>query len=59
MKIYQKLFEKYDLNPSECLFIDDLEANCNGARKAGMEAYRYDGHFEELVGYLKSKGIDL
>jgi len=59
IKIYQKLFEKYDLNPSECLFIDDLEANCNGARKAGMEAYRYDGHFEELVGYLKSKGIDL
>ena len=58
-EIYQKFFDKFDLNPSECLFIDDLEANCDGARAVGMDAYRYDGDFEKLVEYLKSQGINL
>ena len=58
-EIYQRFFDKFDLKPEECLFIDDLEANCQGARNAGMEAYQYDGHFEELLEYLKSKGIKI
>lgn len=58
-EIYRRLFDKYNLNPSECLFIDDREENCGGARNAGMDAYKYDGHFEELMDFLKSKGIDL
>jgi len=58
-EIYLKFFEKFGLNPKECLFIDDLEANCNGSRNAGMDAYQYDGNFEKLVDYLKSQGIKL
>jgi len=58
-KIYTKFFDKFDLNPEECLFIDDLEANCQGARDMGMDSYQFDGHVEELVEFLKSKGIDL
>ena len=58
-EIYQKLLDRYNLNPSECLFIDDLEANCNGAKNAGMDVYRYDGNFEKLLGFLKSKNIDI
>lgn len=58
-EIYQKFFERFDLVPEECIFIDDLADNCQGARDAGMEAYQYDGHFEELVGYLNSKGIEV
>ena len=58
-KIYEKFFDKFDLNPEECLFIDDLEANCQGAKDMGMESYQFDGHVDELVEFLKSKGINL
>lgn len=35
--IYEALFKKYDLNPSECLFFDDREENIEGAKKCGMD----------------------
>lgn len=34
--IYKSLFEKYDLKPEECIFIDDLERNVEAAEKEGM-----------------------
>lgn len=34
--IYQILINKYDINPSESLFIDDVFANVEGAKKAGL-----------------------
>ena len=37
-RIYELLCEKYDLNPEECVFIDDLERNVEGARKFGIKA---------------------
>lgn len=37
-RIYELLCEKYDLVPEECVFIDDLERNVEGARKYGMKA---------------------
>lgn len=58
-EIYEKFFRKFDLNPDECIFIDDLTANCEGAKNAGMRAYCYDGDFDKLVEYLKSIGIDV
>lgn len=36
--IYRHLFEKYQLNPSECIFFDDREANTKAARRLGMQA---------------------
>ncbi len=36
-KIYQKLIEKYDLVPEECVFIDDSQINLLQARKKGMK----------------------
>lgn len=35
--IYQCLFDKYNLNPKECVFIDDRPENIEGGRKLGME----------------------
>lgn len=37
-EIYQALFEKYQLKPEECVFMDDNEKNVIAARKAGMHA---------------------
>jgi putative hydrolase of the HAD superfamily len=35
-RIYEILMEKYNLVPSQCLFIDDLEVNVKAAEAAGM-----------------------
>ena len=34
--IYKALFDKYNLKPSECIFLDDLEKNIKGAEEMGM-----------------------
>jgi 2-haloacid dehalogenase len=39
--IYDHLVETYELTPSQCLFIDDNQANVAGAREAGWQAVRY------------------
>lgn len=36
---YQKVIELSGVNPSETLFIDDLEKNIIGAQKAGLKTY--------------------
>lgn len=41
--IYQLLCERYGLLAEECLFVDDNDDNCEGARVAGMRAVRYTG----------------
>lgn len=35
--IYQRLFDKFNLRPEECLFADDKEENIIGSRAMGME----------------------
>ncbi len=40
-EFYKMLLSKYDLDPEECVFIDDREVNCEGAIKAGMKAIVY------------------
>ena len=52
--IYQYLLETYDLLPSDCLFIDDLDANIAAARKVGMHGIVYsspDQLMKELEPY--------
>ena len=39
VEIYRFVIETNDLNPSETLFIDDLQANIEGASKAGLKTF--------------------
>lgn len=57
-EIYQIFLKRFDLKADECLFIDDMQVNCNGAQREGMQAYCFDGDYEKLVDYLKSQGIE-
>jgi len=41
--IFHALCEKYDLIPEECVFIDDLTANVEAARKSGMQGIVFTG----------------
>lgn len=38
-EIYERLFQKFGLRAEECFFIDDLQANIDGARACGMDGY--------------------
>ena len=40
--IYQALFDQYDLDPRECIFIDDMEANVRTAKDLGMTVIRFE-----------------
>ena len=48
IRIYQYLLETYGLVPEECFFIDDMAANVEGARKAGISGAVFGGDFEEI-----------
>ncbi|WP_299475187.1 HAD family phosphatase [uncultured Roseibium sp.] len=45
-KIYEVLFERNDLKPVDCFFIDDSKANVAAARSVGMSAH----HFQSAAG---------
>ena len=47
-EIYRYLFESCHLNPNECFFIDDLEANINAGRALGMDGLVFTGDIEKV-----------
>lgn len=52
-EIYERLCAKYGLKPEECLFVDDLPQNVEGAKAVGMAGYCYaDGDVNRLKAYL-------
>lgn len=50
--IYNTIIERYDLNPSECVFLDDKIENIEGARECGLNAIQVTTH-EEAVSQLE------
>ena len=57
-KIYYRLFEKFELAPKDCFFIDDSEKNILASRKCGMDGHVFDiNNFEKLTNELKKKNI--
>ncbi|MCD7828097.1 MAG: HAD family phosphatase [Clostridiales bacterium] len=61
-EIYKTLFEKYSLTPSECIFIDDMQRNIDGALKCGMDGICFSPSFEDvtvLIEKLRSKNIKI
>lgn len=56
--IYLKLLNKYHLKASECLFIDDLPINVEGAKNVGIHSFVYKDFsdaYDRLKGYLKGE----
>ncbi len=50
--IYNYVCDKYGLLPEECLFIDDIQENVDGAEAVGMHGYRFTGDIDELWTYV-------
>ena len=53
-KIYDLLFSKYNLNPNECIFIDDKLHNIEMANELGMIGIQYT-NYNKLVKKLGGK----
>lgn len=47
-EIYQYLFNRFDLRPEACFFIDDLEENIQTGRSLGMDGIVFTGDIEAV-----------
>lgn len=52
IKIYEHFLNEYALKADECIFIDDIAVNVEGAKNAKMQAYLYDGNIDKLRLFL-------
>lgn len=61
-EIYEILFSTFSLDPSECVFIDDVEENIEGGKKCGMDGIVFSPAFEDvsvLREKLRNKGVKI
>lgn len=61
-EIYEALFEKFSLNPDECIFIDDVEENIRGGIDCGMDGIVFSPSFDDvsvLKDKLRQKGVKI
>jgi len=59
-EIYMTLYEKFNLKPEECFFIDDVQKNIDGAMATGMDGHcYYHGNIEILKAAMTEKGIKI
>lgn len=59
-EIYEAFCNKFSLDPTECFFIDDLEANIEGAKKYGMKGFVFKApDTTELRKALREQGVNI
>lgn len=51
-EIFDHLCKKYDIEPSEAIFVDDRCDNVEGAKAYGISGYVFDGDAQKLKKYL-------
>ena len=56
-EIFERLYEKFDLEPGQCWFIDDSPANVEGAMCTGMDGTVFYGDVTRLRRELRNAGI--
>ena len=56
--IYELLFNRFDLKPEECFFIDDRKDNIDAGRELGMNGFVFDyTDYDSLYNALNKEGI--
>ena len=51
-EIFAHLLQTYELDPAECIFIDDSEKNIIGAKAVNIPGYLFDGDVEKLRKFI-------
>ena len=57
LEIFRTLMQRYSLAAEDCVFIDDLPANCEGAVCAGLRACIFRGDVGLLRKELRRMGL--
>ena len=58
--IYKELLNKYNLNPSECIFLDDRKANTDTANSLGMIGINVvPNSYDDIISSLKKYNINV
>lgn len=55
-EIYQYVLEKHNLQPEECLFIDDTKENTDTAARLGMNIWNLEPTREDVIDLFTTKG---
>jgi putative hydrolase of the HAD superfamily len=58
-EIYKLAAERLEVRPEECLFVDDLKENCDGAEAVGMTAIRHRSPAETIAKLTELTGLSL
>jgi putative hydrolase of the HAD superfamily len=58
-EIYELACERVGLTPSDCVFVDDLRENCEGAEAVGMTAVLHRGADQTLPRLEELLGVEL
>ncbi len=53
LAMFKKILDKYQLDPTNCVFLDDIEDNTSAAEKLGIKAYQVKKR-SDVVDILKS-----
>ena len=53
LAMFKEILDKYQLDPTNCVFLDDIEDNTNAAEKLGIKAYQVKKR-SDVVDILKS-----
>lgn len=56
-EIYHLILSRYHLKAEECVFLDDTQANVDGARRVGMHAFRFTD-LAQAKEELKKLGVE-
>jgi putative hydrolase of the HAD superfamily len=58
-EIYRLAAERLEVEPAECIFVDDLKENCEGAEAVGMTAVRFRNAPETIARLTELTGTAL
>lgn len=61
-EFFKVLFNKYNLNPEQCFFVDDKEKNINAGKRLGMNGHVLDyenNKVDELIIDLRNNGVNI
>jgi putative hydrolase of the HAD superfamily len=56
-RIYELTLERVGAAPETCLFVDDVEVNCEGARKAGLTAVHFRDNEQAIPEIRAALGV--
>ena len=56
-EIYRLAADRLEVEPEECIFVDDLRENCEGAEAVGMTAVRHRNPAETIAKLTELTGL--